>query len=279
MKPNPSKGVFRRAAIMAGSVLSGAALIGASSLPMSGGDLKPGEIGAVRSIVDGDTLYMDSGLKVRLSASQAPKLPLGRAGFKAWPFGNEAKAALTELTDGKTLQLFYGGQERDRYDRALAQVFTLDADGKPDLWVQEDMIRMGWARVYTWPDTWQDSERLYAAERAARANNRGIWGHPYYAIRTPAPNVLAQDVDSFQLVEGIITSTADVRGRVYLNFGADYKTDFTVAIDKKHRKRFKKAGLDLLSLEGARVRVRGWIELTNGPVIWLDHPERLEVLD
>ena len=104
-------------------------------------------------------------------------------------------------------------------------------------------------------------------------------GHPYYAIRTPAPNVLAQDVDSFQLVEGIITSTADVRGRVYLNFGADYKTDFTVAIDKKHRKRFKKAGLDLLSLEGARVRVRGWIELTNGPVIWLDHPERLEVLD
>jgi len=70
-----------------------------------------------------------------------------------------------------------------------------------------------------------------------------------------------------------------VRGQIYLNFGADYKTDFTIAIAKRNRKRFEKAGLDPLSLEGATVRVRGWIELSNGPMVWLDHPERLEVLN
>ncbi len=279
METQTHRPIIRRAVIMAGTVLSGALLVGASALGLRGGDLTPGETGTAASIVDGDTFYLSGGLKVRLSASQAPKLPLGRAGFKAWPFADEAKAALSKLMDNESLQLFYGGQERDRYDRALAQVFILGADGKPGSWVQEDMIRMGWARVYTWPDTWQDSDRLYAAEREARSSGRGIWAHPFYAVRSPAPNVLAQDVDSFQLVEGIITSTADVRGRVYLNFGADYKTDFTIAIEKKHRKRFKKAGLDPLSLEGARVRVRGWIELSNGPMIWLDHPERLEVLD
>jgi sensor domain CHASE-containing protein len=87
---------------------------------------------------------------------------------------------------------------------------------------------------------------------------------------------LAQHVDSLQLVEGIVTSTADVRGRVYLNFGADYRTDFTVAIAKKHRKRFK--SVDPVTLEGARIRVRGWVELMNGPMIWVSHPARIEIL-
>lgn len=276
MGDSTNKPMLFRAARVAGAVISGALLIGASSISPRGGKLTPGEIDKVASVVDGDTLFLKSGLKVRLSASQAPKLPLGRNGFKAWPLGEEAKQALIELTYKKDVQLFYGGIKRDRYDRALGQVFI---GGKNGLWVQEEMIRLGFARVYTWPDTWQDSARLYKAESEARGARRGMWDHPFYAVRSPDPNNLAQDVDSFQIVEGLITSTADVRGRVYLNFGSDYKTDFTIAIEKKDRKRFKKAGLDPMSLEGARVRVRGWIELTNGPVIWLDHPERLEVLD
>ena len=260
------------------ALVTGAVFIGGAGLGQPP-ELSRGETGQVSSVLDGDTLYLEGGLKVRLSAMQAPKLPLGRKGFKAWPLGKESRAALTVLTKGQNIGLYYGGERRDRYDRALAQVFTLKPDGAPDLWVQEEMVRLGMARVYTWPDTFQDSSRLYKAEREARAAGRGIWGNSYYDVRSPAPNMLAQDVDSFQLVERIITSAADVRGRVYLNFGADYKTDFTIAIAKRDRKRFKRAGLDPVSLEGARVRVRGWIELMNGPIIWLDHPERLEVLD
>ena len=253
-------------------------LLGGAGLGQSP-ELTPGEKGAVSSVLDGDTLYLEGGLKVRLSAMQAPKLPLGRKGFKAWPLGKEARAALGLLTKGQRVQLFYGGERRDRYNRALAQLYTLNDKGRPDLWLQEEMVRLGMARVYTWPDTFQDSEKLYRAEQEARAGGRGIWSHSYYNIRSPEPNMLAQDVDSFQIVEGIITSAADIRGRVYLNFGADYKTDFTIAIEKRDRKRFKKAGLDPMSLEGAKVRVRGWVELVNGPTIWLDHPERLEILD
>lgn len=242
-------------------------------------ELVAGEIGQLRSVLDGDTLYLDNGLKVRLSAIQAPKLPLGRKGFEAWPLGEESKAALQKLTTGKTLQLYYGGERRDRYDRVLAQTYTLDDKGAKDVWLQREMVRLGMARVYTWPDTFQDSEKLYAAEIKARKSKRGIWGHAYYRIRSPETNALAQDIDSYQIVQGIVTSTADVRGQIYLNFGADYKTDFTITIAKRDRKRFEKAGLDPLSLEGATVRVRGWIELSNGPMIWLDHPERLEVLN
>ena len=256
----------------------GAMFLGGAGLGQTP-ELTPGEIGAGSSVLDGDTLYLEGGLKVRLSAMQAPKLPLGRKGFKAWPLGKEARAALDLLTKGQRVQLFYGGERRDRYDRALAQLYTLNEKDHPDLWLQEEMVRLGMARVYTWPDTIQDSQKLYRAEQEARAGGRGIWSNSFYNIRGPEPNMLAQDVDSFQIVEGIITSAADIRGRVYLNFGADYKTDFTIAIAKRDRKRFKKAGLDPMSLEGAKVRVRGWIELMNGPTIWLDHPERLEILD
>ena len=260
-------------------VLISAFTLALTSMGLRMPDLKAGEVGQLQSVLDGDTLYLESGLKVRLAAIQAPKLPLGRKGFEAWPLGEESKATLQKLTHGKTLQLYYGGERRDRYGRALAQTFTLNDERLPELWLQEEMVRLGMARVYTWPDSYQNSEKLYAAEIKARDAKRGIWGNDYYHIRRPEPNALAQDIDSYQIVQGVITSAADVRGQIYLNFGADYKTDFTIAIAKRDRKRFKRAGLDPLSLEGATVRVRGWIELSNGPMVWLDHPERLEVLN
>ena len=141
---------------------------------MRGADLQPGEQGRIRSVTDGDTFYLKSGLKVRLSGMQAPKLSLGRDHVKDWPLGYESKAALIKLTQNESIRLFYSGARRDRYKRALAQVYTLDDNGQPDMWVQREMVRLGMARVYTWPDTFQDTETLYAAEQEARAANRGI---------------------------------------------------------------------------------------------------------
>lgn len=241
--------------------------------------LTPGERGIVESIVDGDTLFLESGLKVRLSALQAPKLSLGREHVKDWPYSAKAKTELSNLALGQPVQLYYGGLRRDRHDRALAQVFLLNDKGEQGLWLQQEMIRRGMGRVYTWPDTWQDSRALYAAEIEARAQGLGIWSHDFYRVRGPDADKLAQDMDSFQIVEGIITSAAKVRDKVFLNFGADYRTDFTIFLDKAGQRRFKKTGLDPQSLEGARVRVRGWVEMANGPMIQLDHTERLEVLD
>lgn len=227
-----------------------------------------GEVDTVASITSGHSLILTSGLKVRLAGIVAPS--------RNDPFGPDAREGLRAILQGRTVRLSYGGDPRDRYDRALAQVHTLDDEGREGMWVQAELVRRGLVRVYTWPDEQIDAEALYAAERAARATGQALWTHAAYAVRGPDPNALAQQVDSLQLVEGIVTSTADIRGRAYLNFGADYRSDFTVAVAKKHRKRFK--ALDPVSLEGARVRVRGWIELTNGPMIWASHPARIEIL-
>jgi len=82
---------------------------------------------------------------------------------------------------------------------------------------------------------------LLKSELIAREAGRGLWQSADYGVRSPAPNALAQHVDSFQIVEGLIISTAQVRGQTYLNFGSDYRTDFTVSIARKHRKLFEKA--------------------------------------
>jgi len=246
-------------------------------------NLRAGETGRVKYVSRGDSFVMQDGLKVRLAGIQAPRPPQNPSNpsYATRPdFSTLAKTALAQSVKGQNIQLFYGGKvTRDRYQRAIAQAYIMGPDGEPKAWLQAGLVEAGLARVMTWPDTIMDVPKLYDLERAARQAGRGLWASPDYAVRSPDPDPLAQYVDSVQIIEGIITSVADVRGRIYLNFGANYKTDFTITIAKRDRKRFDKVGLDPLSLEGARVRVRGWVELYNGPVIWVDHPDRIEVLD
>ena len=75
------------------------------------------------------------------------------------------------------------------------------------------------------------------------------------------------------------TFPAKVKARVYLNFGPDWRTDFTVTLQAKARRLFRKAGLEPLSLEGREIRVRGWLKKFNGPMIEATHPEQIEVLN
>ena len=117
---------------------------------------------------------------------------------------------------------------------------------------------------------------MLAEERIARAHGRGIWGHPYYRVRRAKE--AQRFLDTFQVVEGTVLDAAVVRGRLFLNFGADWKTDFTVNVRRQDLRLFKRDVFDYLGLEGRRVRVRGWIESWNGPMIKLTHPEQIEVL-
>lgn len=241
-------------------------------LPVSAdADLEKGPDATVVAVVDGDTVVLDDGTEVRLVGLQAPKLPLGRRGFRTWPLAEDAKAVLEDLALGRAVTLSYGGRRGDRHGRALAHLHRDDG-----LWIQGEMLRRGMARVYSFPDNRALAAEMLELEREARDAGRGIWALDWYAIRdaasVPGPR------DSFQLVEGTVVETADVRGRIFLNFGPDYRTDFTATIAPSDRRAFEEAGMDPLALEGRSVRVRGWIDERNGPMIDLTHPEQIEVL-
>ncbi len=247
--------------------LSGAAVAAPpDALPDGGSD-------TVAAVMDGDSLRLTrGGPDVRFLAIQAPKLPKGRSGFKAWPLGDKAQQALEDLVRGHSVTLRLGETPRDRNGRILAHVVRDDG-----MWLQMELVRQGWARVYTFPDNRRFAGDLLAAERDARAARRGVWSDATYAVRPANPEILARDVGTFQIVEGRIMNTAKVRGRIYLNFGDDFKSDVTVTIPPDVVPMFTKAKRDPMGFKDKTIRVRGYIRSYNGPAIDISHPEQIEV--
>lgn len=234
----------------------------------------------VRSIVDGDTLVLEDGRQVRLVGTQAPKLPLGRKNFPTWPLAPQSASKLSALALGQMVTLKYGGARIDRHGRVLAHLFLDDGT-----WLQRAMVAAGLARFYSFADNRKCASELLNAEREARAAKRGIWSDPFYDIRM-AEDVagLASRIGTFQLVEGRVHKVEMIRGRLYLNFGANWRDDFTVTVAPAGVKLFAKgAWADLMAepshLVGQKIRVRGWLDSFNGPQIEVSHPEQIEILN
>jgi len=70
-----------------------------------------------------------------------------------------------------------------------------------------------------------------------------------------------------------------VRGITYINFGDDWKRDFTVAISSKYKVNFKGLDWKFLSLENKWIRIRGQLRTYNGPYMELYFPEQIEFLE
>jgi endonuclease YncB( thermonuclease family) len=249
----------------------------AAAEPMDKNCVSDPETATVGEVIDGETLNLSDGRIVRLIGAKAPPLPLSWRGDDPWPLVAESKRALDRLASGKQVELKFGGRRSDRYDHVLAQVFVLGND-KP-IWLQEELVSEGLARVYSFPDNRACIAELLAREREVRAKHLGVWGSSAYRIES-ADNVerLGRLTQSFQLVEGKVAKVGEGGGRIYLNFADDWRSDFTISIERKDVPAFAAAGIDLKGLAGKHVRVRGWIEWRNGPMIAATHPEQLELL-
>jgi endonuclease YncB( thermonuclease family) len=264
-----------RSSIVRLAALAVLSSVSAAALACEGLRAAPG--GIVVQVTDGDTVVLDTGLMVRMVGIQAPKLPKGREDFPAWPKAEEAKAALAALVLNKSVRLGYGGAETDRYERALAHVFVAAPGG--EIWVQQQMVAQGLARVYSLADNRQCVDQLYAAEGRARMAGLGIWSDPYYSVRAAdRPADLLDRAGHYELVEGRVLLADQSAGRLYLNFGRFWKEDFTAVIEAPALRLFAEAGIDPGMLEGALVRIRGWVDDRDGPRIEVTHPEQIEVL-
>ncbi len=253
-------------------ILLGAIALILPAQALSDDDMRMGGHARVVEVVDGDTVVLETGVAVRLVGIQAPKLALGREGFVDWPQAGGAQAALAAMVQDRTVALYYGGREFDRYGRALAHQFRDDG-----LWIQGEMLRLGLARVYSFRDNRARLPAMLAIEAEARARGQGVWADPYYRILNPQE--AETYLDSFQLVEGLVVSAAVVNGRGYLNFGSDWRTDFTISIAPADLRDFESEGLDITLWEGHLIRVRGWLKSFNGAMIEATHPEQIEVID
>ncbi len=240
-------------------------------------DLPESETGTVASIIDGETLKLADGRTVRLIGAKAPMPPLGWRGDDPWPMVEEARSALARLAAGKDVELRYGGRRTDRHGYLLAQVFVVTGESR--LWLQDELIGEGLARVYSFPDNRACVSELLAREAEARAKRLGVWRTSAYRIES-ANDVerLGRLIHSYQLVEGKVVAVGEGGGRLYLNFAEDWRSDFTISVEHKDENAFAAAGIDLKALAGRRLRVRGFLAWRNGPTIEASHPEQIELL-
>ncbi|MFD1626482.1 thermonuclease family protein [Azospirillum griseum] len=231
----------------------------------------PADSWRVASVIDGDTLELADGRRVRLAGIEAAKPPrFAVPGERSWPLADAATAALVHLVQGRAVTP-RGAVTTDRHGHLLAHLLRDDG-----LWLQTELLAQGHARVHTRPDARAFAAELLATEDGARRDRRGLWRTRVYAVRAADPETLARDRDSFQIVEGRVLRVTKTGGEAYLDFGEDWRSDVTVHIARGVMREFAKAGIDPLSYEGKTIRVRGWIGLRSGPMIEATHPEQIE---
>jgi micrococcal nuclease len=245
-----------------------------SSLPQSefSGMRKTGS-GRVIQIIDPQTLQLQDGRLIRLTGLDFPDLSPHDAG----DFALTAQKILRDMLLNQDVDIY---QTKDanlgRVNRMGHHLVHLERANE-GIWVQGTLLAVGLARTRTTQSNPELAEQMYALEQQARAKNTGIWEIPEFQV-LPADNTDGLD-DGFYIVEGRIVSAALNNNRVFLNFGKDWRTDFTVSIAPADRRRFSRAGLDPLSWNGKIVRVRGWLRHYNGPYIEIDHPQALEFVN
>lgn len=237
--------------------------------PLPGG-LTAGPAGVSSAVLAGDMLELSGLGTVVLAGVQAPQPE--RHGAPAWPLAVPARDALAGVVGSERLHLHFPADREDRWGRLQAHLVTESGH-----WVQGALLMRGWLRVRVLPGTEAGARTMLDLERTARAGRAGIWRQRFYRIRNPSE--AWGDLDSFQIVEGRVVDGATVSGTGYLNFGEDWRQDFTLRIPRQHRRAFRAAGIVPEDLVGRRVRGRGWVFPRNGPMIDLVHPAQLEMLE
>jgi micrococcal nuclease len=122
----------------------------------------------VVQVVDGDTVVLAGGAKVRVLGIDAPEME--RDGRPADFLAHQAKATLAELTLNRTVGLEYDRLRYDNYGRLLAYLFLPDRT-----LVNAELVRRGLARAYFISPNLRYHKDLLVAQQEAIQVQRGVW--------------------------------------------------------------------------------------------------------
>jgi micrococcal nuclease len=131
--------------------------------------------------IDGDTLKLEDGKRVRLIGIDTPETyesaklyrDSQRSGqdiktIKA--LGKKATDFTRDLVEGKRVRLEFDLEKRDKYNRLLAYVYLKDGT-----FVNAEIIRQGYASLMTYPPNVMYADTFKQLYQQARENKRGLW--------------------------------------------------------------------------------------------------------
>ncbi|MGY8771674.1 MAG: thermonuclease family protein, partial [Pirellulales bacterium] len=121
----------------------------------------------VTSVIDGDTIELASGERVRYIGIDTPETHHPDKPIEC--FGIEATNRNRELVENKKVELVSEGPNRDQYGRLLRHVFI---DGT---FVNSQLVWEGFARASSFGEPSKFHQVFVQLEVASRDADRGIW--------------------------------------------------------------------------------------------------------
>ena len=152
----------------------GAALLAAGTVGILGRGGReqaaaPSGTAFVQRVVDGDTVVLAGGERVRYIGVDTPELHHPTKPVQ--PYAREASEFNRRLVEGKPVRLEYDVQRRDRYGRLLAYVYLEDGT-----FVNAELVRQGYAQLLTIPPDVKHADLFVRLQKEAREAGRGLWG-------------------------------------------------------------------------------------------------------
>jgi micrococcal nuclease len=131
--------------------------------------------------VDGDTLKLENGERVRLIGIDTPEMhesdklyrDAGRTHQDAGAIqklGRRAYEFTRNLVEGKHVSLEFDAERYDKYKRLLAYVYLKDGT-----FVNAEIVKEGYASLMTYPPNVKYADLFLQLYRQARENKRGLW--------------------------------------------------------------------------------------------------------
>ncbi len=234
----------KKALLVSAFLLSGgSALAGAADCSAPAGLVPVG----VSTVLDGDTLQLDDGRRLRLIGVNTTEL--GRDGLADQPLAQAARRATEVFVRRGGLQLALGRSRRDHYGRYLGHLF----DGRGES-LEAFLVRQGLGLVVAIPPNLELLDCLQEAEQEARRRRLGLWreaGWPIDLGRAP------QLTPGFQLLRGVVHSVTPGRRSWFV----ELEGLVVLRIDKQDLDRF--SDRDFSTWVGRPLEVRGWLVRRN----------------
>src|SRR3989344_5947281 len=142
----------------------------------------------VTRVIDGDTIDIEGGQKVRYIGIDTPETVDPRKPVQC--FGVEASNKNKELVSGKRVRLEKDVSETDKYGRLLRYIYI------GDTFVNLELVKQGFAYASTYPPDVKYQSQFTEAQRQAKEQNKGLWGSCPVVGSTPTPTPIIQPADS-----------------------------------------------------------------------------------
>ncbi len=123
----------------------------------------------VKYVIDGDTVILTNGEKVRYTSIDTPER--GQCWYR------QAKEMNRDLVSGREIMLEQDISNRDKYERLLRYIYVGEKnDTERIMFVNMELVKAGLARVKEYKPDLEYLEELEKAEDYAKTNKIGLWG-------------------------------------------------------------------------------------------------------